>query len=439
MIPLLESFILALYVVTEPDATEPSGYVDRLPILGKTASGELDRAERRTVVRDPTAPIMRSPGGRLNTSPRTIIIGAGAIGSAIAWRCAEKGATVTLIDPSTEARASSVAAGMLAPVTEVHPGEEPLLRLNLRSAEIYESWISDLERRTGPTGYRRTGTLMVARDSDDNAALQEVFELQLSLGLDVERLRSRDCRKVEGGLASSVRGGILADGDHQVVPSLLTERLHEACRSAGVETVKEAVAEIVTDGEVTGVRTTEGRTLPADRVVVAAGAYSGSIGGLPKAEFPVRGVKGQLLHLRADREPVPISMTVRGLDVYLVPRADGTVVVGATMEERPWDTTVTAGAVHDLLRYAYELVPGITEMEFVGALTGFRPATPDNAPLLGETSIPGLFAATGHYRNGILLTPITAEVISDLIVDGRTEENVDAFSPRRFAPQEVDA
>jgi glycine oxidase len=172
-------------------------------------------------------------------------------------------------------------------------------------------------------------------------------------------------------------------------------------------------------------------------VVIAAGAWSGALTGVPEGRLPVRPVKGQLLHLKSHHEPCPISRIVRGLDVYLVPRGDGRLVIGATVEERAWDDTVTAGAVHDLLRYAYELVPGVTEMSFLGPRAGFRPGTPDNAPLLGATDVPGLIAATGHFRNGILLTPVTAEAIAHLLATGETRDEIGPFTPMRFVRSEA--
>jgi glycine oxidase len=282
---------------------------------------------------------------------------------------------------------------MLAPVTEVHYGEERLLGLNLDSARLYPTFVDELEAVTGlATGYAPCGTLAVARDADDLAALDHLAAYQAELGLDVQRLRADACRELEPGLAPRIRGGLLVAGDHQVDPRRLIDALLVACRSSGVA----FVAERVTD-------------LPAgaDVVVVAAGAWSAEVTGV---EIDVRPVKGQLVRLRGK---AGIERNVRGLEVYIVPRADGEVVLGATVEERGFDTTVTASAVRDLLQAAIELVPDIGELEVAEVSAGLRPATPDNAPIIERRD--DVVIATGHYRNGVLLAPLTAAMVVDLV------------------------
>jgi glycine oxidase len=369
-------------------------------------------------------------------APRIIVAGGGAVGLGVAWRAAELGCTVTLVDPAPGSGASAVAAGMLAPVTEVHYGEEPLLKLNLAAASFYPEWVARVEKASGmDAGYRRCGTLLVARDLDDSAALDDYFAFQERLGLEVSKLKAREVRKLEPSLSPTIRGGILVEGDHQADPAALVAALAAAYSSSGVETVRKRVAGLVVhDGRATGMRMEDGETLSADTVVVAAGSWSAQI-----ADFlPVRPVKGQILQLRSVGPP-PIAHNVRGLDVYLVPRSDGRIVVGATMEEQGWDSTVTAEAVHDLLRYAYELLPGIMEMEFLNARVGFRPGTPDNAPLLGPTGVEGVVAATGHFRNGILLAPLTSEAIAVLVAGGDLDPVIEPFSPTRFERSEAPA
>ena len=339
-----------------------------------------------------------------------------------------------MVDPDPGGGASHAAAGMLAPVTEAHYGEESLLRLNLASVDLYPDFVRALESESGvDVGYRASGTVMVARDQDDNAALSEVFSFQQRLGLEVRRLRSRELLALEPGLAPSVRGGIEVVGDHQVDNRALIDALLTACRARDVVFVAEAVVEVLHEGHrVTWVTTTQGSRMRADAVVIAAGARSGGIEGVPP--LPVRPVKGQLLHLRSlDGRPL-VQRNVRGLDVYLVGRADGRLVVGATVEERGFDAAPTAGAVYDLLRFAYELVPGMTEMELVEISVGHRPGTPDNAPLLGQTSIEGLVVATGHYRNGVLLLPVTAQGIARLVTAGEVPPEIAPFAPSRFEP-----
>jgi glycine oxidase len=370
-----------------------------------------------------------------------IVVGGGVVGLTVAWRTAQRGLKVTVVDPAPGRSATWAAAGMLAPVTEVAYGEEPLLALNLAAAAAYPDFVAELESAAGkPVGYRTTGTLLVARDGDDNAALVDLHRFQQSLGLEARRLRGRECRAEEPGLVPSVRGGILVSGDHQVDNRALAEALETACEQAGVEFVAERAALMVVSGAVSGIRTAAGEAWPAGTVVLAAGSWSGEIEGLPPdARPPIRPVKGQLLHLRGPGEAPLLTRTVRGADAYLVPRADGRLVVGATVEELGFDTTTTAGAVYELLRAAYELVPGVAELELTEVAVGLRPTSPDNAPLLGPSPIERLVIASGHYRNGILLAPVTGAAIAELIETGRVPELLAPFSPARFAPAAVSA
>ena len=374
-------------------------------------------------------------------SPDAVVAGAGAIGLACAWRLAQRGLEVCVVDPDAGGGASRVAAGMLAPVTEVHFGEEPLLALNLESARRYPSFVADLEGEAGcSVAYRPCGTLAVAADADDHAALGQLYDFQRRLGLDVERLTSRECRRLEPSLSPTVRGGLRVGGDHQVEPRRLLEALLAAGAHAGVEVRRRRVVEITVDGQdrIGGVTLDDGTPLNARCVVLACGAWSGAIAGLPPGSLPpVRPVKGQLLRLRHRSGPALLNGTVRGMvassGVYLVPRSDGEVVVGATVEEQGFDTAVTAGAVHDLLRDAYALVPGITELELAEAGAGLRPATPDNAPVIGPSPVDGLVVATGHFRNGILLTPVTADVVADIVTGAPVPELARPFGADRFA------
>jgi glycine oxidase len=365
-----------------------------------------------------------------------VVVGGGVIGLGIAWRAAQAGITVTVVDQAPGRGASWAAAGMLAPVTEVHYGEQPLLRLNLDAAASWPAFAAELEAASGRgIGYRRCGTLTVARDADDNAALDDLYRFQLRCGLQVERLRSRDCRRLEPGLAPGVRGGVLAAGDHQVDNRALVQALLTACRRAGVALLAGRAAELLVDGErVVGVRLAGGERLAGGTVVLAAGCWSGGLRGLAPRLLPgVRPVKGQLLHLRGPASEPLCQRNLRGLEVYVVPRADGRVVVGATVEEQGFDTRVTAGAVHDLLRAALELLPDVAELELVETVAGLRPGSPDNAPLLGPAGQDGLVVATGHYRNGILLTPVTAASVAELLATGKAPEVIAPFSPGRFA------
>ncbi|HEX7105362.1 MAG TPA: glycine oxidase ThiO, partial [Acidothermaceae bacterium] len=322
-----------------------------------------------------------------------------------------------------------------APVTEVHYGEEALLALNLASARRYPSFVAELEESSGATvGYRPCGTLAVAFDADDKAALNELQRYQESLGLKSQPLTSRECRAIEPLLAPSVRGGLLVAGDHQVDNRRLVDALLIACDRAGVVVERATAGEIVIERDAAvGVD-----HLRAATTVLAAGCWSGDLKGLPpEVAPPVRPVKGQILRLRDDVAHPLISRNVRavvrGRPIYLVPRETGEVVLGATMEEQGFDQTVTVGAVSELLSDARELLPGVSELALVESAAGLRPGSPDNAPMIGPTGLPGLAAATGHYRNGILLTPTTADLVADFLVSGQIPEAHAAFDPRRFA------
>ena len=319
---------------------------------------------------------------------------------------------------------------MLAPVTEAEFGEEALLRLNVESARLYPAFVDELREASGrDVGYRRCGTLMVARDQDDNRVLEQLHAFQQRLGLDAQRLSGRAARDLEPALSPRTRGAILVEDDHQIDPPALLDALQRACRATGVEEVRGRVVEV----EPGAVRLEDGRSISSSKVVVAAGSYSGTIAGA--GSIPVRPVKGQLVHLKA-RGGIPLpTRNVRGLDVYVVTRVDGRIVAGASVEEQGFDRTLTAGAVLDLLREAYEILPGLAEAEFVGVTAGLRPATPDNAPVIGEVA-PGVIVATGHYRNGILLTPVTARAVVDLAT-GEKEEWTSPFSSDRFALHEA--
>lgn len=366
---------------------------------------------------------------------RVTVVGGGVIGRAVAFRLAVRGAGVTLVDGSG-ASASGVAAGMLAPVTEVHFGEVPLLAYALAAAARWPAFAAEVAAAAGgpgpaeALGYEAAGTLAVARDRDDLAALERLAAYQSSLGLDVERLGSADCRRLEPALAPGVRGGFLVAGDHRVDPRRLVAALDAAGRAAGVEVVEAWAGEVRATPGGTEVAVGD-RRIPGDAVVVCdgVGPAGGRPGAWPEEVSVVRPVKGQVLRLRGGGL---LQHTVRGLDAYLVPRRSGELVVGATQEERGFDTTVTAGAVLELVRAAVELVPDVAECELVETAAGLRPGTPDNAPLVGRSSTEGVVVAAGHFRNGVLLAPATADAVATLILDGRVPDGLEAFDPRRF-------
>jgi glycine oxidase len=374
-----------------------------------------------------------------------VVVGGGIIGLACAWRLAQRGATVAVVDPSPASGASHVAAGMLAPVTEAHYGEEPLLALNLDSARRWPGFAAELADASGrPVDYEADGTLAVAYDNDDRAALGALADYLGRLGLAAERLRSSDARRLEPMLASTVRSGLWVAGDHRVDPRTVTAALRVACERTRVQVVRATARRVVLDGagrNVTGVEIDNGPSgseqLTAEAVVVATGAASADLPGVPPDDrSPTRPVKGQILTVRGEPgEPLlqhAVRGLVRGTSLYLVPRPDGRIIVGATVEERGWDHRPTAGAVYELLRDASLLVPGISEAELVETLVGFRPGSPDNAPIIGTGSVHGLVHATGHFRNGVLLTPVTADAVAEIVVAGRTPAVVEAFTIDRF-------
>jgi glycine oxidase len=376
-----------------------------------------------------------------------VVAGGGLIGLVTAWRAAQRGLSVAVCDPSPGGGAARVAAGMLAPVTEARYGEDLLLALNLESARRYPDFVAELSEAGGvDPGYRRCGTLAVALDADDRAELRELHDFQRSLGLAAEWLSGRECRRLEPMLAPGVRGGLRADGDHQVDPRRLLAGLLRAAQRAGAALVRSAADRVlVAGGRVRGVAAADGTQLAADRVVLAAGCRSGLVRGLPEGLLPpVRPVKGQVLRLRpAPGGAPPLARTVRALvrgsHVYLVPRADGELVVGATSEERGFDTSVRAGAVWELLRDARELLPGVTELTLSETPVGLRPGSPDNAPLLGPTALPGLSVATGHHRNGVLLAPATGDAMASVLCGEGLPPWAAAFSPERFGTMVVGA
>ncbi|MGW5370801.1 glycine oxidase ThiO [Streptomyces sp. NPDC004009] len=375
-----------------------------------------------------------------------LVIGGGIIGLVTAWRAAQRGLATAVVDPEPGGGAARVAAGMLAAVTELHHGEERLLALNLESARRYPDFAAELTELTGhDLGYRRCGTLAVALDSDDRAHLRELHALQRRSGLDSVWLSGRECRRLEPMLAPGVRGGLRVDGDHQIDPRRLASALVAACERAGVVFHRCWAERLdVAAGRAAGVTAADGTRLGAGRVVLAGGSLSGRLAGVPDDALPpVRPVKGQVLRLTVPRRHAPflsrtVRAVVRGSQVYLVPRENGELVVGATSEELGWDTTVTAGGVYELLRDAHELVPGITELPLTETGAGLRPGSPDNAPLLGPSSLDGLLLATGHYRNGVLLTPVTGDVMAALLAGGELPEAARPFTPERFGAVPVE-
>jgi glycine oxidase len=378
-----------------------------------------------------TASIMVSP-----SRPKTVVIGAGVVGLSIAWRLAQAGCPVTVYDRAQAGHGASwAAAGMLAAAVETEPGEEKLLALTLESQKRWPRFAREIEAASGISiGYRDEGTIVVALTRDDAEQLRFSYEFQRSLGLDIDWLSGVEARRREPHLRPGISGAVLSPKDHQVDNRLLGSALAEAARRAGAVLYEHCpVREVeLSGGRARGVVTDRGSDA-ADIVVLAAGAWSREIAGIPASYLPpVRPIKGQMLALSMDPAAPLVRHVIWLPRGYLVPRLDGRLIVGATVEERGFDNRLTAGGLLALIEGAWRAVPAIEELPVAETWVGFRPGSRDDAPMLGPSGIDQLVVATGHHRNGILLTPITADAISGYVLTGRLPEVVVPFTPDRF-------
>lgn len=395
------------------------------------------------------------------------VLGGGIVGLSVAWRARLSGMSVVLLErDELGGGATHVAAGMLAPVAEVEFGEagRRVLELGVRSAGMWPDFASELEQASGiDVGLCRTGTLVVARDDDEARELERQLAFRDSLGLHALRLRASEAREREPALAPTVRLALEAPDDHSVDPRRVVAALRRACelegvlvcehrhvhaleldadakRVVGVRVSRPWAGDVEVGGAVEGDVLGDGACVSIDErdahvlvgegswesictrdVVVAMGAWSGRLGGLPDgAGVPVRPVKGQIMRLRDPAGPGLLRRVVRFDGGYLVPRGDGHYVLGATMEERGFEPQATAGGVYELLRDGHELVPGISELRIEELGVGYRPGTPDNAPVIGPGALEGLTWATGHHRNGILLAPLTGELVTRSLLGNET-------------------
>ena len=372
---------------------------------------------------------------------RVIIIGGGIIGLGIGWQLAKSGCAVTIYERDHAGRAASwAAAGMLAPIAEVHFEEQELLELGSDSLRLYPEWVRELEIDSQMSvGYRREGTLIVGVDRDDASLLQHFYDSQRLLGLKAEWLTGADARDVEPLLSPKITAAISCADDHQVDNRMMVSALISAFQKAGGTLCENApVKKIeVQNGRAKGVWTQD-KLHGADLTVLAAGCWSAEIDGIPETmKPPVRPVKGQMLALQMEAgiTPQKVIRTPRAkynTNAYLVPKGNGRLIVGATSEEMGFDTQLTAGGLFELLRSAWEAMPGIYDLPVLETWAGLRPGSRDNAPILGKTSVENLIMATGHYRNGILLTPVTAREISSLILTGHLSKVIAPFQLSRF-------
>ena len=370
--------------------------------------------------------------------PHVLIIGAGVIGLGIAWRLAQR-ATVTVFDRGKAgAGASHAAAGMLAACCEAEPGEETLVMLGRESQKRWPAFAEELEQASGiDVELRREGTLVLALTADDQATIAHHLEFQRRLDLPLEWLSAAATRAREPRLAGKIAGALFSPQDHQVDNRKLAQALRIAAERAGVnihehQPVKELA---VRGGQARGVVLEDGTSVAADIVVLAAGAWSRKIDGLPPDRRPpVRPIKGQMLALRMDPADPLLTHVLWAPGAYLVPRRDGRLIVGATVEEKGFDTTVTAGGLLTLLEAAWRAIPAVEELPVDEIWVGHRPGSRDDAPILGAGPLDGLFYATGHHRNGILLAPVTADAMARLILDEVVEPAIKPFGLERFLP-----
>jgi glycine oxidase len=365
-----------------------------------------------------------------------IVVGGGVMGCASAWQLAKRGMLVTVLERSIPgAEASSAAAGILGAQLEAHGGGA-MLELALRSRALYARFAKALGDETSiDVGFRQSGVMRVALDASGAKALTEQTAWQTRQGLRLERLRGAKARAVEPALSGAVSGAVRFPEDGRIDPPLLLRALQIAAERAGARFRTGAYVRslVVRAGRARGVSLEDGNELLADQVVVAAGSWTTLIQGLGLASGAVRPARGQIVELTT---PVPLlGGVVFGPRCYLVPRDDGRTLVGSTLEFVGYRRDVTARAVRDLLAAAIELVPGLADAQVSGSWSNFRPYTEDERPLLGATELPGLVLATGHHRNGILLAPVTAEIVVSAVLGKRSPVELAPFSPTRVRPK----
>ncbi len=360
------------------------------------------------------------------------VVGGGIIGLSIGWLLAEAGRKVIILERDRAGRAASwQAAGMLAASAEIGFEE---LEVYYLSRESLLRWPSFADRLASASGrdldFRSEETLIVADDPDSAEALKRIYDFQQQHGLEMRWLSRPEALEMEPFLAPRITGAVVSPRDHQVDNRAVIEALVDVFRAAGGEIREDAEVSEIHPGSRPAVQLANGEKLEAGCVILAAGAWSRQIGGLPAELRPrVRPVKGQMMELRMI-PPFNLTHVIRGPHAYMAPKSNGRLLVGATSEEMGFDTDVTAGGVYQVLEGAWEIVPGIYDLPLVDTWAGLRPASQDHRPLLGEAA-PGVIYATGHYRHGILLAPITAEEIAALVLSGEPSEWIEPFTPSK--------
>lgn len=366
-----------------------------------------------------------------------LVIGGGVIGSAVALALAEKGLRVTLIERSPPAPAgrgpegSTAAAGILGAQLEALHGDTALSRLCLQSRALYAAWVASIVERSGlDVELRPSGVLRVARDAASLDALLAAAAWQARAGYRVEALDAASLHAVEPALASDVAGGVRFADDHRVDPPALLAALRLAAARSGVTFRSAAASRILVDhGRAAGVFLADGTPLAADAVVLAAGSWSSLLGETSLAPDAVAPARGQMIELHVD--PLVVRGVIEADDCYLSPRDDGRLLLGSTVERVGFREGTTAAAVRDLLTAALALVPTLHDAALRRTWSGFRPRTPDDLPLIGALDVAGLLVATGHFRNGVLLAPITGAIVAALITGGALPVDLAPFAPRR--------
>lgn len=366
------------------------------------------------------------------------VVGGGVIGLSCAFELARRGPSVTVIEREvTGFGASTVAAGMLAPSSEVELTPPALVELQLDSLRRYRAFVAQIESASGMScGYRDEGTLWVSRHRDDELELDHLCTIQNDRGVSARRLTGREVRRLEPYISPRAVGGLLVEADHQVNTRMLLPALEQACRASGVEVMLRtgvtAVDRVGGQIELTLQTGDKMSVMRAEQVVLASGVWLEEGIVTPLARLGMRPVKGQIVHL----EGQPLANHVlRNSDIYVIPRADGKLLLGATEEEQGFDMEPTAGGVLDLLRYAFEILPGIYDLYVTEIDVGLRPTFTDHMPVIGPTDVEGVFVASGHYRGGILLAPSTAHYMAEVMLEGRVAEQIASFGVERLSSE----
>jgi glycine oxidase len=366
------------------------------------------------------------------------IAGGGLIGGAIALELAQAGLRVGVFEKGEPGKEASWAgAGILSPAPE-NPAAIPMVPLAKASMTLYPQFVSDIEEMCGrDVGFRPRGTLQALFSAEAREELSTVIALHHGLGLKAEPLRADDARELEPALSADVEAAILRADEASVDNRALTRAVLEAARKKGVEVFAASGAEAIwRDGKRCAGLELRNERVSAKCTIVAAGCFSAKISGA-EAYAPVRPAKGQMVSLRADE--LKIERVLWSDKIYLVPRNDGRILAGATVEYVGFDTRVTAGAIETILRDAIELAPDLANARIEETWAGLRPDSPDHLPILGPTDVEGFLIATGHFRSGILLAPITARLMREWVTERRVAIDWERFSPMRFVESRREA